>query len=602
MAESEKRRIILNAFDMLTPSHLCFGQWRRPDDTASDKFSDLGYWTNLAQTLERGDINALILADTTSYEAPFVVAKRFSTLDHLTKGRFGWNIVTSFKESAAKAVGVSYVEHDERYAVADEYIELLYKIWEGSWSDNALKRDKSNEIYADPDGLSPHILAPRVAAIREKAAEFGRDPRSVKIFAVVTPLIGRTDEEATAKYEEALKYASFEPGLALFSGNAGIDLSKYDLDAEIKPDDAKIDGRVHSLVNSLKYRGDDIPTWTPRNIGKAMAIGGNGPVPVGNAVANAYISGMKEDLNFEGNQYNLLLTFFTCGYLVGQVPSQFLLTRGLDGASGLPGWRWLFIFCGFISIWAPLWGFFAVPDNPFITKARWMRQGEQEKHIHRMEAVDRRKPEPLTKSRVWQIFTNWPLYVFSFTLICHCVVTQPLNYFSVWLKSLDRFTVYQINLFPTAAQAVGLVTTLLYAWLSDGLEKRWQVLLIPAIVNLIGMIMVAVGSTYALTFARYLINAASWGFWPVLYAWAIEIMHKNMEERAVVIGIAQTLGQAFIAWVPVVILDVGKYAPSFHMGFSIMCGVSVLELSSIFLIKYFEEREKAKEERELLSV
>ncbi|KAF4427038.1 Pantothenate transporter liz1 [Colletotrichum fructicola] len=305
-------------------------------------------------------------------------------------------------------------------------------------------------------------------------------------------------------------------------------------------------------------------------------------------ITNAYVSGMKEDLNFEGNQYNLLQTFFTCGYLVGQVPSQFLLTqelskrisifysasyaasmfsgylqaaiyKGLNGASGLPGWRWLFIFCGFISIWAPLWGFFAVPDNPFITKARWMRRGEQEKHIRRMEA--------------------------------------PLNYFSVWLKSLDRFTVYQINLFPTAAQAVGLVTTLLYAWLSDGLEKRWQVLLIPAIINLIGMIMVAIGSSYALTFAGYLINAASWGFWPVLYAWAIEIMHKNMEERAVVIGIAQTLGQAFIAWVPVVILDFGKYAPSFHMGFSIMCGVSVLELSSIFLINYFEQREKAKEER-----
>lgn len=64
MATSEKRRIILNAFDMFTPSHLCFGQWRRLDDTASDKFSDLSYWTSLAQTLERGDINALILADT----------------------------------------------------------------------------------------------------------------------------------------------------------------------------------------------------------------------------------------------------------------------------------------------------------------------------------------------------------------------------------------------------------------------------------------------------------------------------------------------------------------------------------------------------------
>ncbi|EXF85949.1 pantothenate transporter liz1 [Colletotrichum fioriniae PJ7] len=280
---------------------------------------------------------------------------------------------------------------------------------------------------------------------------------------------------------------------------------------------------------------------------------------------------------------------------------QAAIYKGLNGVGGLPGWRWLFIVFGIFFIWAPIWGFFAVPDNPHITRARWIRPGEQVRHIARMEAIDRRKPDPLTKARVLAIFTNWPIYVFSFALICHCVVTQPLNYFSVWLKSMNRFTVYQINLFSTAAQAVGLVTTLLYSWVSDGLGKRWQVLLVPATINLIGMIMVAVESRSALTFVGYVLNAASWGFWPVIYAWAIEIMHKNMEERAIVIGVAQTLGQAFIAWVPVMILDVGKYAPSFHMDFSVMCGVSVLELSSIFLISYFEKREKARTEQAILS-
>jgi ACS family pantothenate transporter-like MFS transporter len=63
------------------------------------------------------------------------------------------------------------------------------------------------------------------------------------------------------------------------------------------------------------------------------------------------------------------------------------------------------------------------------------------------------------------------------------VVTQPLNYFSVWLKSLNRFSVYQINLFPTAAQGTGLVFTLLYGWLADGLNKRWQILVVPAVRN-----------------------------------------------------------------------------------------------------------------------
>ncbi|KAF4919180.1 Dimethyl-sulfide monooxygenase [Colletotrichum viniferum] len=134
-------------------------------------------------------------------------------------------------------------------------------------------------------GLSPHILAPRVAAIREKAAEFGRDPHSVKIFAVVIPIIGRTDEEATANCQvrRSVEIRKLRARSCTLLRQCREDLSKYDLDAEIKPDDAKIDGRVHSLVNSLKYRGDDIPTWTPRNIGKAMALGGNGPVPVGSA-------------------------------------------------------------------------------------------------------------------------------------------------------------------------------------------------------------------------------------------------------------------------------------------------------------------------------
>lgn len=132
--------------------------------------------------------------------------------------------------------------------------------------------------------LSPQILAPRIKAIRAKAAEIGRDPKSVKIFAIMTPIIGRTTEEAKAKYETALKYASEEGGLAFFSANSGIDLSKYDLDTEIKPEDSKVDSKVHSLVSSLSYHGSDVPRWTPRNIGKVISIGGNGPVPVGSPV------------------------------------------------------------------------------------------------------------------------------------------------------------------------------------------------------------------------------------------------------------------------------------------------------------------------------
>ena len=64
----------------------------------------------------------------TSFEQPFLLAKRFSTLDHLTNGRVGWNIVTSYKKAAFKAIGLDTpIEHDQRYRQADEYLRVLYK-------------------------------------------------------------------------------------------------------------------------------------------------------------------------------------------------------------------------------------------------------------------------------------------------------------------------------------------------------------------------------------------------------------------------------------------------------------------------------------------
>jgi MFS transporter, ACS family, pantothenate transporter len=96
---------------------------------------------------------------------------------------------------------------------------------------------------------------------------------------------------------------------------------------------------------------------------------------------------------------------------------QAAIYRGLDGVSGLRGWRWLFIFCGIISIWGPIWGFYAVPDNPYTSKARWMPEGEQQKHIARMVKIDRREPQRLSLKKLKKIVTHWPLYVFSFTLM-----------------------------------------------------------------------------------------------------------------------------------------------------------------------------------------
>ena len=86
-----------------------------------------------------------------NHEHPYTFGRRISTLDHLTGGRIGWNIVTGYLDSAAKAVGRAAQDgHDQRYDLADDYLEALYKLWEGSWEDGAVVKDRASRLYADP--------------------------------------------------------------------------------------------------------------------------------------------------------------------------------------------------------------------------------------------------------------------------------------------------------------------------------------------------------------------------------------------------------------------------------------------------------------------
>src|SRR5947209_9644931 len=183
-------------------SHIVAGTWRHPESQAA-RYKDLEYWTDLAKLLERGLFDGLFIADvlgvydvygggpeaalragaqvpvndplllvsamaaatkhlgfgitaSTSFEHPYTFARRMSTLDHLTKGRVGWNIVTSYLESGARNIGMSaQVRHDNRYDIADEYMEVLYKLWEGSWEDDAVVVDVERNVYTDPAKVHP---------------------------------------------------------------------------------------------------------------------------------------------------------------------------------------------------------------------------------------------------------------------------------------------------------------------------------------------------------------------------------------------------------------------------------------------------------------
>jgi alkanesulfonate monooxygenase SsuD/methylene tetrahydromethanopterin reductase-like flavin-dependent oxidoreductase (luciferase family) len=112
----------------------------------------------------------------TPYEPPFTFARRASTLDHLTKGRFGWNVVTSYLPGAARNFGLGdELDHAQRYDRADEYLRVLYKLWEGSWDDDAVVRDtgaRAEAVFVG--GSPPEDFHATIADIHERAAQNGR--------------------------------------------------------------------------------------------------------------------------------------------------------------------------------------------------------------------------------------------------------------------------------------------------------------------------------------------------------------------------------------------------------------------------------------------
>ena len=92
----------------------------------------------------------LVITASTLLEPPYALARRLASLDHLSGGRLGWNIVTTgTADTAVQAFGVPMVAHDERYEMADDFMELVYKLWEGAWEPDALERDKAGR-FADP--------------------------------------------------------------------------------------------------------------------------------------------------------------------------------------------------------------------------------------------------------------------------------------------------------------------------------------------------------------------------------------------------------------------------------------------------------------------
>jgi FMN-dependent oxidoreductase (nitrilotriacetate monooxygenase family) len=323
-----KKQIILNAFEMTSAMHNSHGFWKHPESKRHRGYKDLDYWIEYARLLERGMFDSVFFADvlgvydtykqskepsirdglqfpvndgafvipamasvtknlsfaitvSTTYEQPFGNARRFSTLDHLTKGRIAWNVVTSYLPNAARNFGLKdMIKHDQRYEIADEFLEVSYKLWESSWEDGAINENGSLEALIDSSKVheinhegeffsveGPHLSEPSLQRtpviyqagtsergrefaakhaecvfiggptpervkyyaedIRKLAKKYGRNPDHIKVITFLSVIVANTTEEAEQKFEDYARIWSADSAKAQFGGASGYDLSEY---------------------------------------------------------------------------------------------------------------------------------------------------------------------------------------------------------------------------------------------------------------------------------------------------------------------------------------------------------------------------------------
>lgn len=321
------RPLNLGVFEILTPSN-GVPTWRHPNGRAH-RYGDVAYWSDVARTLDDAGFDFLFFADSygypivegrvpdevmrhgilfpgydpmllvsavsqaapglgivvtssTSLEQPFPTARRFATLDEFTGGRIGWNIVTGSTAQVTEGLfGVSHYDHDTRYDVADEFVDLCRTLWEDCWEDDAVRFDLDGDVLIDPDRVheidyrSEHFSSrglfkvppgpqrtpvlfqagasgrgrdfgarnaeamftqgqnkeqARAASqdIRARVAAAGRDPHHLRILSGVTVTVAETADEAAAKRRELEDLFSSDDAAILFAGFTGIDLRSLD--------------------------------------------------------------------------------------------------------------------------------------------------------------------------------------------------------------------------------------------------------------------------------------------------------------------------------------------------------------------------------------
>ncbi|MDR2857705.1 MAG: NtaA/DmoA family FMN-dependent monooxygenase [Novosphingobium sp.] len=320
--------IHLVSFQINSPINHTILSWAAPEDNRLQALGDLGRWIDMARTLERGLFDAIFFADTpgvfdryqdrmdeairygvcwptmdpvtllgaiagaterlglaatvsTGPHHPYAVVRQLSTLDYMSGGRVGWNIVTGHLRGEHRAYGLAELPHDERYDRAEEYMEVCHALW-NSVEDGAILADKAGGVFADPgkvktlhhqgkyfncSTVAPALPSPQGRPVLFQAGSSGRGQQFAMkhadvVFAIqpnlpgmkkfmddframarqlgrnpppgvtlgIQPVIGGSEEEAQQKLNGIVERIPLEAAIARLSGTMGVDFSGMELD------------------------------------------------------------------------------------------------------------------------------------------------------------------------------------------------------------------------------------------------------------------------------------------------------------------------------------------------------------------------------------
>ncbi|KAF2673075.1 putative MFS transporter Liz1/Seo1 [Microthyrium microscopicum] len=406
-------------------------------------------------------------------------------------------------------------------------------------------------------------------------------------------------------------------------------------------------------------------------------------------INNAFVSGMKEDLGLYGNELNYMQTAWTVGYVIGQIPSNMVLTRvrpsiwipameviwavltfslcradsaktiyiirffvglaestfypgmqyligswyrkdelakracifhtssalatmfsgylmagvyHLGGIGGFKGWQWLFIVDGTISLPVALLGFILLPDVPETTRAFYLTKPEIAFAQRRVQLEGRKGREPYTWAKIRKIFSSWHIYVLTLLYVTFNNGGQgAAPVFAQWLKASKKpkYSVSQINTYPTTTNAVQVVSTLIYAWMSDGVLRgaRWPPIVWGAVWNIVTAASLAYWDIpTGWHWACYILGGMGGGLSGLIMAWGNEICSNDNEERAIVVGSMNEMAYVLQAWLPLIVWQQVD-APKYQKGFITISFISALLIATAFLTKYLHDREIKQKQR-----